>query len=99
MKLKHLSSILAIGLLVNLAACTTNDQVVSGFGLTGATVGALAGGALTGGPIGTIAGTAVGGWAGAYLGKQVIKDKNGNDVVQCRYKDQAGNIFIAPCKE
>lgn len=75
------------------AACTTNEQRTAGYGVGGAALGALAGGAIGGNGRGALAGAAIGGVAGTLLGAAQTR----NGVQYCRYRDNYGRTYEAPC--
>jgi hypothetical protein len=80
--------IIALAAVASLAGCTNAEKgaVIGGAG--GAALGTLAGGndvrnALIGGAVGAVAGTLIG----------ASMDRQG----YCRYRDQYGKIYEAPC--
>ncbi|ODT08588.1 MAG: hypothetical protein ABS58_01740 [Mesorhizobium sp. SCN 65-20] len=78
------SAILALIAVVALAGCTTTERDV----VTGAGVGAVAGGLIDGGR-GALIGSAV----GAASGLLVRNLRNG----YCEYRDSRGRIYTARC--
>jgi outer membrane lipoprotein SlyB len=81
--------ILAAALPIALAACTPTDQSTAVGALSGAALGAAVSsdsdrtkGAIVGAIAGAVAGNLIG---------------QANEPGQCRYRDSAGNIFIAAC--
>ncbi|MBV2144765.1 hypothetical protein KUG47_14795 [Falsochrobactrum sp. TDYN1] len=90
----RLSMIAIVGVFAfSMAACTTSEKRTAGYGVGGAALGALAGGAITGSGRGALAGAAIGGVAGTLVG--AAQSRNG--VEYCRYRDNYGRIYEAPC--
>jgi hypothetical protein len=80
--------ILAVAAVSSLAGCTNAEKGAVIGGASGAALGTLAGGndvrnAIVGGAVGAVAGTLIG----------ASMDKKG----YCRYRDQYGRIYEAPC--
>ncbi|HWD12441.1 glycine zipper 2TM domain-containing protein [Pseudochrobactrum algeriensis] len=74
-------------------ACTTGEQRTAGYGVGGAALGALAGGAIGGNGRGALTGAAIGAVAGTLLGAAQTR----NGVQYCRYRDNYGRVYEAPC--
>ncbi|MBX8801271.1 MULTISPECIES: glycine zipper domain-containing protein [Pseudochrobactrum] len=74
-------------------ACTTGEQRTAGYGVGGAAIGALAGGAIGGNGRGALTGAAIGAVAGTLLGAAQTR----NGVQYCRYRDNYGRVYEAPC--
>ena len=90
----RLSMIAIIGIAaLSMTACTTSEQRTAGYGVGGAALGALAGGAITGSGRGALAGAAIGGVAGTLVGAAQTR----NGVQYCRYRDNHGRVYEAPC--
>lgn len=75
------------------AACTTGEQRTAGYGVGGAALGALAGGAIGGNGRGALTGAAIGAVGGTLLGAAQSR----NSVQYCRYRDNYGRVYEAPC--
>lgn len=80
-------------LALSTAACTSNEQRTAGYGVGGAAIGALAGGAIGGNGRGALTGAAIGAVAGTLLGAAQTR----NGVQYCRFRDNNGRVFEAPC--
>ncbi len=76
------------------SACTSSEQRTAGYGVGGAAIGGLAGAAIGGNTRGALTGAAIGATAGTLVG--VAQTRNG--VQYCRYRDQHGRVFEAPCR-
>jgi len=82
-------TLLMLGLLVPLAACSQTEKGAAVGGLGGAAVGA----AVAGNPVqGAIIGGAVGAVAGAVIG-------HASEAGQCRYRDRNGRVYVDRCPE
>lgn len=81
-------------LALSTAACTSNEQRTAGYGVGGAAIGALAGGAIGGNGRGALTGAAIGAVAGTLVGAATTR----NGVQYCRYRDNNGRVFEAPCR-
>lgn len=80
-------------LALSTAACTTGEQRTAGYGVGGAALGALAGGAISGSGRGALTGAAIGAVAGTLVGAAQTR----NGVQYCRYRDNYGRVYEAPC--
>lgn len=80
-------------LALTMAACTAAEQRTAGYGAGGAAIGALAGGAIGGNTRGALTGAAIGAVAGTLIGASQTR----NGVQYCRYRDNYGRVYEAPC--
>lgn len=91
----RLTMIAIVGALAfSTAACTTAEQRTAGYGVGGAAIGALAGGAIGGNGRGALTGAAIGAVGGTLLGAATTR----NNVQYCRYRDNYGRVYEAPCQ-
>ncbi|BCG86631.1 MULTISPECIES: YMGG-like glycine zipper-containing protein [unclassified Mesorhizobium] len=82
-------TLLILGLLIPLAACSRTEQGAAVGGLGGAAIGA----AVAGNPVqGAVVGGAVGALAGAVIG-------HASETGQCRYRDRNGRVYVARCPD
>jgi outer membrane lipoprotein SlyB len=82
-------TLLILGLLIPLAACSRTEQGAAVGGLGGAAIGA----AVAGNPVqGAVVGGAVGALAGAVIG-------HASETGQCRYRDSNGRVYVARCPD
>ncbi|RFC63283.1 glycine zipper 2TM domain-containing protein [Mesorhizobium denitrificans] len=96
MKYSVVTALLAAALLTGCAS-TEQDRRAGTGALIGAGAGALIGQAIGGNTGATVVGAAAGGIAGAAIGAATTPagQRNGD---LCRYRDQYGRIYRAPCR-
>ncbi|MEK1853813.1 MAG: hypothetical protein AAAC48_18590 [Phyllobacterium sp.] len=93
--LRKLSMVAVTGLMtLSVAACTTNERRVAGYGAGGAALGALAGGAITGSGRGALTGAAIGAGTGVVVGAATAN----NDRRYCTFENRFGQRYRAPCR-
>lgn len=82
-------TLVLLGLLIPLVACSRTEQGAAVGGLGGAAIGA----AVAGNPAqGAVVGGAAGAIAGAVIG-------HASEAGQCRYRDGHGRVYVARCPE
>lgn len=86
--MKKLRYAVPLALTLGVAGCTTADQNNA---VLGGAAGAAIGGVATGSLEGAAVGAAVGAGAGVLIGR-IAGTPN------CRYRDQYGREYVAPCR-